>query len=285
MKLIQIAHQSSTQMMGYIIVAPDGAISCIDGGNTCEGSYMLSLIKKYGGSRPHVRYWFLTHPHSDHCDALLAIWPLRGADFTLDHVVYAFPPAADVAAYAPGEPEPARFIEKIAFPHIAPKVGDTFDLGGATMTVMQTFAGETENYINNSTMVLALEGEGLKTIFLGDLGKEGGYRLVNTYGKKLKCDLGQMAHHGQSGVTREVYEVMDPDICLWNAPSWLWSNTIDPLKPGHGPWTMLETRAWMKALGDRQTHVITKDGTWELTLEGGKVDIVRIEKSDGERFC
>ena len=283
MKLIQIAHQSRVQMMGYVIVAPDGSISCIDGGNTCEADYMLAMCRKYGGRKPHIRYWFLTHAHSDHCDAFLALLPTRDVDFTLDRLVYTFPRAADIRAHSPGEPEPATFMEKIGLEHVAPAVGDSFDLGGAEMTVLQTFVPEEEtNYINNSTTVFELKGEGVRTVFLGDLGAEAGLRLLGTYGAGLKCDVAQMAHHGQSGVTREVYEALNPDVCLWNAPSWLWSNTVDPLRPGKGPWTTLETRRWMKELGDRQRHVVIKDGTWELTLQDGRVEIDRVDRALGE---
>ena len=284
MKLIQIAHQSPTQMMGYLLVAPDGSVSCIDGGNTSEGPCMLSLLKKYGGPKPHVKYWFLTHVHSDHCDAFLALLPALGAAFTLDHLVYTFPSAENVARYESWEPQPARFMERLALPHIEPKAGDAFDLGGgAVMTALQTYVEEEhENFINNSTTVFKLESDGVTTIFLGDLGVEGGHRLLNTYGGGLKCDIAQMAHHGQNGVTREVYAAMNPDVCLWNAPSWLWSNTIDPLYPGKGPWKTLETRAWMRELGDHQRHVVTQDGTWELTFASGQVDIQRVDKRTGE---
>ena len=284
MKLIQIAHQSPTQMMGYILIAPDGSISCIDGGTVAEGPYMLSLLKQYGGDRPHVKYWFLTHVHSDHCDAFLSILPTLGVAFTLDHLVYTFPRAENVLKYESWEPEPVQYMEKLALPHIEPKAGDVFELGGgAKITALQTYSeAEHDNFINNSTTVLRLESDGVTAVFLADLGVEGGYRLLNTYGSGLKCDIAQMAHHGQNGVTKEVYAALNPDVCLWNAPTWLWSNTIDPLYPAKGPWKTLETRAWMRELGDRQRHVITKDGTWEIALASGQIQIQRLSTHTGE---
>ena len=284
MKIIQNAHQSPTQMMGYVLVAPDESISCIDGGNVCDGVHMLELLRRYGGSKPHVKYWFFTHVHSDHCNAFLSLLPRLGVDFTVEHLVYTFPKAENVRKYDGGEWEPATMMEAWNPEHIESRAGDVIDLGGATMTCLQTFVEEEhENFINNSTTVWRLDGEGVSAIFLGDLGIEGGRRLLKTYGSGLKCHIAQMAHHGQNGVERDVYAAMKPEVCLWNAPTWLFDNTIDPLYPGKGPWKTLETRQWMRELGDDQRHVVTKDGTWELTLHEGQVTIDRLEARTGER--
>ena len=283
MKIIQMAHQSPVQMMGYILMAPDGSISCIDGGNVQDGPHFLALLHRYGGDKPRVKYWFFTHVHSDHCNAFLALRPRLGVEFTVDHLVYTFPKAENVLKYESWEPEPARMLEEWNPEHIKPKAGDVIDLGGAAMTCLQTFVEEEhDNFINNSTTVWKLESDGVTAIFLADLGIEGGQRLLRTYGAGLKCHIAQMAHHGQNGVQKDVYAAMDPEVCLWNAPGWLWHNTIDPLCPGKGPWKTLETRQWMRELGDKQRHVVTKDGTWELTLSEGKVGIERIETHTGE---
>ncbi len=33
-----------------------------------------------------------------------------------------------------------------------------------------------------------------------------------------------MAHHGQAGATKQLYEAIAPKICLWPTPEWLWNN-------------------------------------------------------------
>lgn len=62
-------------------------------------------------------------------------------------------------------------------------------------------------------------------MFLGDAGVEAGNSLVKTYGDDLKSDMVQMAHHGQAGVNKNVYAKIDPKVCLWPIPSWVWENT------------------------------------------------------------
>ena len=67
-----------------------------------------------------------------------------------------------------------------------------------------------------------------------------------------------MSHHGQSGVDKDVYETIQPEICLWPTPEWLWNNN-----PGSGyntgNWTTLETRKWVEDLKVK-TNYVEKDG-------------------------
>lgn len=285
MKIVQLTHQTGSQMMGYILIAPDGSISCMDGGMTGDAAHMLEMLKRIGGEKPRIKYWFLTHVHLDHCDAFLELYPRMGTDFELEHLVYTFPAAKDVSEYEKMYEDTAIAFEKIRPEHIEPKAGDIFQLGGgAQMRVLQTWIPEeTANLVNNSSTVFQLESDGMKVIFLGDLGVEAGKRLLDTYGDDLRCHIVQMAHHGQNGVSRDVYEAMQPEMCLWNAPGWLWHNTIDPLQPGKGPWKTLEVRRWMEEIG-AQRHVITRDGTWEIHLHDGQADLQRLEKNETDHL-
>jgi hypothetical protein len=80
--------------------------------------------------------------------------------------------------------------------------------------------------INNTSVVFMLTLGGKKMLFLGDAEPEEGERLLTLYKgtDKLKADYVQMAHHGQGGVEREVYEEISPKACFWCAPGWLWDN-------------------------------------------------------------
>ena len=46
-----------------------------------------------------------------------------------------------------------------------------------------------------------------------------------------------MAHHGQSGVSEEVYKAIDADVYLWSTPIWVWTNTTN--------YRIGETRMWV----------------------------------------
>jgi hypothetical protein len=89
-------------------------------------------------------------------------------------------------------------------------------------------------------------------MFTGDAGVEAGEKALRIYGGSglLKCDMCQMAHHGQNGCDRPFYEAVSPDVCIWATPSWVWSNVN-----GTGNLRTLEVRAWMEELGVKQNYV------------------------------
>src|SRR5699024_1992358 len=76
----------------------------------------------------------------------------------------------------------------------------------------------TENAYNNSSMVIKMNVNNKSILFLADTGVESGEKLLQNQKEKLKADIVQMAHHGQAGVTEEVYQAIDPKICLWPTP-------------------------------------------------------------------
>ena len=88
-----------------------------------------------------------------------------------------------------------------------------------------------------------------------------GNSLLNEYRDnpdELRAEIVQMAHHGEHGVDEKVYQAVAPHTCLWCCPGWLWDNDNGG-GVNSGPWTTMETRAWMRNLKVR-THVVAKDG-------------------------
>lgn len=132
----------------------------------------------------------------------------------------------------------------------------------------------TSNAYNNSSVVYRLESEGKSMLFLGDLGVEGGRQLLEQVPHELiKSDFVQMAHHGQCGVEKSVYEVINPDYCFWCTPSWLWDNDAGRGYDTHS-WKTIVTRGWMSEIGIKW-HYVSKDGTHEVPMLEEKK---RIEK-------
>ena len=76
-----------------------------------------------------------------------------------------------------------------------------------------------ENFVNNSSSVLRIDGKSASVLILGDLGKEGGDEVKGKCSREsLQTDYTQMAHHGQNGVKRDFYEYIRPKRCLWSSP-------------------------------------------------------------------
>jgi len=167
---------------------------------------------------------------------------------------------------------------------------DTTQYSGKLETNGKVYSNQTikqlleADFGNNICSVFRLTVGGKNVLFMGDAAEPQGIVLMKHHNAgyySLKSDIVQMAHHGQNGVERDVYAAMQPEMCLWNTPGWLWHNTIDPLYPGKGPWKTLEVRRWMEELG-AQRHVITRDGTWEIALHDGAASVSRLEKRTEE---
>ena len=120
--------------------------------------------------------------------------------------------------------------------------------------------------INNTSVVFMLTLGGKKMLFLGDAEPEEGARLLALYKgtDKLKADYVQMAHHGQGGVERDVYEEISPTACFWCTPDWLWNNDAGGGFNTH-TWKTVIVRGWMEELGVKE-HYVLMDGTQKVEI-------------------
>lgn len=276
-KIYQLAPQTHTQMMGYVIKTPGDSLIVIDGGTAGDADYLLYLLRRLGGNRPQVKAWFLTHPHSDHVYALYDLLQNRPEAFSLDALYLHYPERRVLEI---GEPRslPAwdgyqALRSQIGSREHILREGEHLDIDGTAWDVLYTSdPAFTRNASNNSSCVLRMTSEGVRTLFLGDLGVEGGEKLLRMHGDALQSDIVQMGHHGQSAVRMDVYHAIRPQVCLWCAPKWLWDNNQGRRGYDSGVWDILRVREEMRRLGVRR-HAIAKDGTYRITLDGGNIDI------------
>ena len=85
-----------------------------------------------------------------------------------------------------------------------------------------------DDSVNNSSVVYKVFLENEKTMLvLGDLAYLGGEELLKDYKNdmdKLKSDIVVMAHHGQGGVSEEVYKAIDPEVAIWPTTEKIYMN-------------------------------------------------------------
>lgn len=252
--ILQIANRTHTQMMSYIITTPDGKIMVLDGGTYSEGDglYLYNKLKECGKK---VDLWIISHAHDDHYGALG--WMLNNIldfDIQISRLYFSFPPTEWHNRLDPSEIDFIRWfyegLEKHSMKSLPLIAGEALVCGQLKIDVL-TDGHDYQNYnsINDTTSVLRVHFPKNDVLFLGDLGKEKGYDVINTIPHELlRCDIVQMAHHGQNGADKAFYQVVKPKICLYTAPDWLWDNN-DGGGKGSGPWATLETRKWMEELG------------------------------------
>ncbi len=248
--LWQLPNQTPTQMMSYVIRTVEGQVIVIDGGNAGDGPYLADFLTGLGGE---VTAWFITHPHSDHTHALLAI--LRApSELAIGPIYASTPDPAWIAAHATPleQRDYADFYEALSAAGLSTTelaLGQELTFDGVRMEVLGVRNPElTANPINDQSLILRVSDACKSVLFTGDLGEEGGAKaLAGPYADRLRAVYVQMAHHGQNGVSEAFYRQVGATRCLWPTPDWLWHNDSGD-GPGSGPWATLEVREWMARL-------------------------------------
>lgn len=277
MRIYQIKNQTPSQMMGYVMITEGKKVIVVDGGTRGDAPYLRELLAKYGS---HVDLWFLTHPHTDHHGAFTVISE-DPAGISVGAVLISSLPDS----FAEGEPhfrpdllEINAAMKTTPFPKKELAVHDRYTVDNVTVDVLGISNPEIlPNAFNNSSCVFRVtetfaNGSTFKIMILGDLGIEASDKLLGMYKpEELKADMVQMAHHGQNGATKQLYETIAAKYALWPTPDWLWTNTINPAEPGKGPWKTLEVRSWMEELGARPVNCIEETTVIDIDQNGVRI--------------
>ncbi len=266
LEIIQLKANGSSQMMGYLLTTENGKTIVIDGGTSDDTDNLIKHIKEKTGK---VDAWFITHPHRDHATSLINI--IQNTDIPIDAIYVSLHDADWYKQHEEARSNEAiSLIEALQNERIKDKVhevslNEKIQIDNVKAEILGIKNPEiTTRAINNSSMVIKMKTETKSVLFLGDTGAESGEKLLKTQKEKLKADIVQVAHHGQNGVTKEVYEAIDPQICLWPTPEWLWNNDKGEGEDS-GPWKTKETRKWLEELGIKQ-NIIAKDGDMTLSF-------------------
>lgn len=265
--LVQLAPQTTRQMMGYVLRTDTGKLILIDGGTVEDANQLIEQIEKNGGK---VDAWFLTHAHDDHVGAFTQI--INNTNIEIKAIYVS---VNDLKWYQENEPQRIQFTKtfletlksnKIKDKVIEPVMNEKIKIDDIQIEILGVKNPEiTQNPGNEQSMVIKFDTGRQTLLFLGDTGIKSSEKLMETQKDKLKSDIVQMAHHGQAGATKELYDIIRPNICLWPTPEWLWNNDAGE-GLGTGPWKTLETRKWMEELNVKE-HYIAKDGNLTIQIK------------------
>lgn len=266
-ELIQLSPQTKGQMMGYIIKTKNDKMIVIDGGLGEDAKNLLKYIQNHDNK---VDYWFLTHNHNDHAGAFVEI--MKSDDVQVDNIYVSL---NEKEWYQVNEPTRAEFTEalidtlneeKLKDKVISPELNEKINIDDINVEILGIKNPEfTENPGNEQSMVIKFDTGKTKLLILGDTGEKSSEKLLLNQKDKLKSDIVQMAHHGQAGATEELYKAVNPTICLWPTPEWLWNND-NGNGYGSGKWKTLEVRKWIDNIGVRENYV-EKDGDIILKIK------------------
>ena len=237
---------------GYIVTTKNNQLIIVDGGRDIDAELVLEYIKKIGNGA--VDYWFITHPHGDHVGAMLAL--LENEDITIKNLCYSYNTLEwyeknDKRGYESEKKAIEALENKKIKNKIETQKNQVIDIDNIKCEIIRTANPEITNSDNGneSSMVFKFTSadSGKSIIFLGDTFTEASKELLENP-VILKADAVQMAHHGQNGVTKEVYMAIKPKICFFNSPEWLYNNDNGG-GYNSGKWQSIEVRSWVDELG------------------------------------
>lgn len=285
----QLGPDEKMLMLGYVIKTPNNRFVVIDGGGVGKKSkgFLLSALQEITGQEvPEIEAWFLTHLHDDHvtefCD-LTKYYDEELGEIKIKDVYFNFPSMefmerSETGKYAYLRDDVQHGYDKIKgkgeFDRINGKnvfEGDVIEIDGVRFDILLTVTDEErESNINDTSLIFRATIEGQTILFLADAYISEGQRLLKKYGSELKSDIVQMAHHGQAGVKKVVYEAIDPTLCLWPTPEWVYNNK-------NGNLQTLEVRQWMMDMGIKYHMISGVDFTQSLNFP---VDFSKLKERD-----
>ena len=266
-QLTQLRANVHRQMMGYIIKTSENKIIVIDGGTSEDAPNLEKHISELGNK---VDVWFITHPHSDHAGAIKKI--IEETEIRIDKIYYTmnniewYQQYATERAYEAEDFKSAIQNERVKDKTEEVTLNQIINIDFIRCEILGIKNPEiTNDAVNNSSMVIKMNLPETSILFLADTGVESGDKLLNTQKDKIKSDIVQVAHHGQNGAKESLYQAIQPSICLWPTPEWIWNNDNGEGE-NTGPWTTFETRNWMEKLEVKQ-NIIEKDGDITITVK------------------
>lgn len=168
-----------------------------------------------------IAAWFLTHAHGDHIGGFQAFAEKYADKVELERVIYNYPAVrafldCDVTTnHINNTKKGCDCYEDLEVIEAHP--GQKFYIRDAEIEMLFTWELLVDNvdYFNDTSLVFSIELGDERIMQLGDCGPQTSQVISYLYGKYLKSDIVQVAHHGYEGASALLYMRIDADMALW----------------------------------------------------------------------
>ena len=227
----KLSDKSDASGMSYIITLEDGRYIIIDGGyNKNKGTNDHKIIYNYlkdnnkrKDGKIVIAAWIFTHDHSDHHGVFTPFCQDYSSKVELQYYIQNFGDKSNYKQQPSGwlnDGIPNTLIAEYFkdAKKIVPHTGQKITFCNTTFEIISTQESHVPNkieWVNDASIILRMNSNGVKTLFLADAEAQTTKLLLNMYGSTLKSDIMQIAHHGYSGGSTALYQNVDPSWTLW----------------------------------------------------------------------
>ena len=222
----------------------------MDGGRAWQSEELVKQIKRRGGV---VDAWIITHAHDDHAGVLASVleadW--HKSEIEIKEILIGDMDYEAVMAQGGERTDMVGYLQMGLEKHEKVRVlraGDELDVIGLHMKVLHTcnqmVIENSDNILNDGSMVFTLKGEKRRVMFLADtadhsrttadeitdtskgsrIGRLIADEILANYPEDVKCWAVQMSHHGNGSYPDYFYEAIAPKRAFFDAPEWLMKN-------------------------------------------------------------
>lgn len=187
-----------------VLIQCEGETLLIDGGNVPDGSLLVSYLTQQGITS--LDYVVNTHPHEDHVGGLTGVLKKFSVETVFaSHTEYDAPPFQNFA----------KAVRAQGGAITVPAAGDTFALGGASVSVIGPLKSYTAyEELNNASLVLRLTYKNISFLFTGDMERQAEKDLLDA-GIVLESTVLKVGHHGSySSTSYHFLREVNPDFAV-----------------------------------------------------------------------
>ena len=186
-----------------ILIKKGNKFMLIDAGNNSDGELVVNYLKEQNVSK--LNYVIGTHPHEDH---------IGGLDDVINYFEIEKVLMPNVISTTNAFEDVLDSISNKGLSIIRPKVGATYDLNGATATILAPNQNEYDNFNNYSIVIKVTNGDN-SYLLTGDAEVYSEKEMLKENGYLLKADVLKLGHHGSStSSSLEFLDAVDPDFVV-----------------------------------------------------------------------
>ena len=234
----------------FIMTLEDGSFIIHDGGDNEKGVEgtelwkLLNHLNKRKDKKIVIAAYILSHAHKDHHEGFDAMFEAHVNDskFVLERIIYSEAGVTqDYKFYTNGNHSTKSLTEYAkqakATIHKA-HTGQTFQIRNLKVEIFfttETVYPRSPGKYNDTSMVTRFtfgEGDDKQTMLItGDVQRIACERMEVVYAEDLKCDILQLAHHGNGG-TINFYNYCAPSVLLITTTDEKWAKYMNPSSNG-----------------------------------------------------